>query len=85
MFKFVYIHTIKIKKVLDDITNKEAFSITASNNHLFNKCPIEYHTENGICFIYSDKEIDGLELVAENSNVSKSEITKEQLERLEAI
>lgn len=52
-------------------------SLTAKNRHLFRDgkgCPIEYNTSTGKCYIHSDKEIVGLELVGTNEVKQKNKI-----------
>lgn len=88
VWRYVYIDSIKTKKSFDDLTEQEQYSSTADHGHLFNGCPIEYHGEDGTCFIYSDQSIPELELIAENLIKGESDITREHLdayvERLEA-
>jgi hypothetical protein len=40
--------------------------ITAEHRDTFAGCPIEIYKEDGVCYIYSNEEIPGLTLVAEN-------------------
>ncbi|MHA1805948.1 MAG: hypothetical protein ACTSX2_00065 [Candidatus Thorarchaeota archaeon] len=82
-WKYVYVDTIKVQTVYDDVLEKDVPIITATNRHLFFDCPIIYRSDDGVCYIYSNKEIPELELVATDLSMADNNIAIEDLKRLE--
>ena len=82
IWKYVYVDAVKVSRAFDEVIGDVSFSITADGRKYFKNCPIEYHTDYGVCFIYSDVKIEELELISTDLAPAKSVINKEDMEGL---
>lgn len=70
LWKHVYKDAVKTVQVSDELDERTVDSITAEHHPGWN-APIIYDPDGKTCFIYSDKEITGLELVGENCRLGE--------------
>ena len=66
IWKYVYIDQMETTTE-DGITMRSAV-----NRSLFSNCPISYNVPEGLCYIHSDEEIEGLTLLITNSEMISS-------------
>ena len=78
-WKYVYIDTIKVTKEYAEELGGEVFSISYESVDMYPDCALEYHTEYGLVFIFSDVELD-LPLITHYLSIGISQISEKDLE-----
>lgn len=66
IWKFKYKDLIEVTQVVDESIKDEPIDSRTAKNHPGWNAPIHYDKNGKDCCIYSDHEIEGLELVGEN-------------------
>ncbi len=73
VWKFVYRDTVKKTRETDETMAEgmEEADFITTEHHPGGNAPIVYDKDGVTCYIYSDKEIPGLELVKSNRELGK--------------
>lgn len=66
VWKYKYKDKVKTTQNPDELKDNELSDSKTAENHPGGNAPIDYDKNGEDCYIYSDQEIKGLELVGEN-------------------